>query len=421
MTVNRRLKDRFGLFTIGAVLMVGCLALVSSEALAGSYTDKSYHDSGEIHTYKKPQQRSYTGPFDYGAKPAVYQAPAPKPSGRCNEFVFDATKSHDIDGQKLSVLWDFGDGTTSTEPVVRHVFDKPGEYSVTLTVKDSSGMICDTGVATTRVQPGFPPIVVCGEDKQVCLGETVAFDGSGTQVFAPSTYTWDFGDGSTGEGVKGTHTYEKPGVYRVILTVDDGKGTACSKGSCVLRVTVWDRVAVQLVDAPSTSCVGRTVTFRANVTGASKLWWDFGDGSTWEGGSTATHTYQKPGNYSVSVKADNGTGSACSVATDVKPIRVFGAPIANAGDNLACCLGKEVIYDGSKSIDPNGTGLSYHWDMGDGTTAEGARVTHTYQKVGNYRVVLTVKDSSGSECGMSSSSFVAVVNAQPEAIIEVRQ
>jgi microbial collagenase len=43
-------------------------------------------------------------------------------------------------GNPVSVHWDFGDNTETDEPSPIHVFDDPGTYTVTLTVRDSSGV-----------------------------------------------------------------------------------------------------------------------------------------------------------------------------------------------------------------------------------------------------------------------------------------
>lgn len=412
-----------GLWKGLALVMVLGIAVIggfAGNAIAGDYTDKSYHSSDGTHIYKHPKQRSFTSPFDYGPRAEVAPAPAPQPTGKCNCFTFDATKSHDVDGQKLTVWWDFGDGTTSDQAIVQHCYDKAGDFNVTLTVKDNSGMVCDTGVNSVRVSPNYPPVVDAGDDAKICLGETVSFDASRTQISGSPKYIWNFGDGETAEGMRVTHTYQKPGTYRVLLSADDGKGTECSTGQDTLTVWVMDRVTISSVEGPSSACTGQTVSFTANGSGGGKYTWDFGDGTTWSGGPAASHSYQKGGKYNVTVTADNGQGSACSTATSGTSIMINSRPIADAGDNVMACVGATAVFDASGSSDPEGDALSYHWDFGDGTTGEGVKVNHAYDKIGNYRVTLTVKDSSGGDCGVSGDSVSATVNAKPEAVIGVR-
>lgn len=403
---------------LGVMMLLSAVTLALGSAVWAGYTEKREQDRGTSIRYKH-RQSSYTSPFHYQPDGAVEQAaPAPK-AGRCNQFTFDATKSYDEDGQKLTYLWDFGDGTTSDKPVVTKVYDKPGDYRVSLTVRDSSGSICGDGVATHTVSPNFPPVPVA-INQEACLGQAMTFDASGSTVSGTPTYKWDFGDGQTAEGVKVTHTYEKPGNYRVILNVNDGKNTECSDASTAITAKVVPSVSV-ILKSPETSCVGRSAVFQADATGgAGKYRWDFGDGTVTEGGSRMSHAYQKGGQYTVTVTADNGQGFPCSMATDAKKITIFESPNADAGDNLVCCVGKEAIFDASKSSSPTGSKLTYRWDFGDGTSSDQVKTTHVYSKPGNYRVILTVKDDSNSECGMDSDSFVAGVNTQPAAVIDVR-
>ncbi len=392
---------------------------VSMPALAGDWTDKSVHDPGELNTYKRPNQKSFTGPFDYSPMAAVHSTPAPSPAGKCNQYTFDATKSFDVDRQKLSVMWDFGDGTTSDQAVVTKTYEKAGDYNVALTVKDNSGQECDTNSTSTKVSVNFPPTCSAGDAKQSCVGENVSFDASASTASGPATYKWDFGDGSMGEGMQASHAYEQAGSYRVRLMIDDGKATQCSLASCGTTVNVAERVTVDLT-GPDATCTGRTASFNANGSGNAKYHWDFGDGVVSDGGSSASHRYEKGGSYTVTVTADNGSGSSCSVATASHPIKVSSAPIADAGENVACCVGKSTSFDASGSKATDGGSLTYHWDFGDGQTSDEKTTTHVYEKNGNYRVALTVKDDSGSECGIASDSFVANVNATPEAVIQVR-
>lgn len=57
-------------------------------------------------------------------------------------------------------------------------------------------------------------------------------------------------------------------------------------------------------------------------------------------------------------------------------------------------LGEPITFDGTES---NGTGLSYHWDLDDGTTSTRGRFSRTYTSVGKYQVKLTVTDENGKK------------------------
>ncbi len=69
--------------------------------------------------------------------------------GANDAILFDASASTDPDGDPLTFLWEFGDGSSGSGPKVRHAFAQAGVYRVKLTVDDGTGL--DTGVATTEI------------------------------------------------------------------------------------------------------------------------------------------------------------------------------------------------------------------------------------------------------------------------------
>ncbi len=74
-----------------------------------------------------------------------------------------------------------------------------------------------------------------------------------------------------------------------------------------------------------------------------------------------------------------------------------------------------VDFDGSNSVDPNGDVLAFAWDFGDGNTATGATVSHTYTTAGVYTATLTVDDGNGNSSTESVIITVLEPNIAPEA------
>ncbi len=60
------------------------------------------------------------------------------------------------------------------------------------------------------------------------------------------------------------------------------------------------------------------------------------------------------------------------------------------------CQDLSCDFDGSSSADSDGSIASYSWDFGDGATAIGSTVSHTYATRGTYTVTLTVTDDAGA-------------------------
>jgi len=340
---------------------------------------------------------------------------------------FDGTKSTDPNGDQLSYNWNFGDGSNGEGAKTTHVYGKPGNYTARLSVNDNSGLPCATDNASVNVKLNKAPLADAGQSIATCEANDINFDGSASTGEEGETlaYAWNFGDGTTAQGAKASHSYKKGGQYTATLTVNDGQETPVSEAVDSINVTINSRPVASL-NAVKISCVGNEVVLDASGSSDAdgdslKYSWDFGDGTTASGGSKASHRYTKGGTYKVRVTVDDGKGGDCSSSSTSTTVKVNTPPIANAGPNLVCCEEQNSSFDGSASSDVDGDKLTYSWQYGDGNTGSGAKVSHSYQESGQYRVTLTVDDGSGTSCSSSSSGFVANVNAKPVPVIQFKQ
>jgi parallel beta-helix repeat protein len=128
---------------------------------------------------------------------------------------------------------------------VEYVFKQAKVYTITLTIKDTSGRTGPGGVVTFDVnaQDRSPPTADAGPDIQVEQGETVIFDGSASaDNVGVVAWTWSFTYNDAPRsltGVSQSFTFETAATYIVALTVEDASGLSSSTS---ITVTVEDTI-----------------------------------------------------------------------------------------------------------------------------------------------------------------------------------
>ena len=90
-------------------------------------------------------------------------------------------------------------------------------------------------------------------------------------------------------------------------------------------------------------------------------------------------------------------------------------PIANAsaGEPYKGFVNSEILFDGSRSYDPDGNITKWFWVFGDNTNGTGKTVQHAYSKVGTYTVTLTVTDNLGATNTDTTTCVILQPNKPP--------
>ena len=116
-----------------------------------------------------------------------------------------------------------------------------------------------------------------------------------------------------------------------------------------------------------------------------------------------SHAFEAPGKYLVRLVVTDNSGTQCDSAADVATIRVNAPPVGVIEGELETFFGKAripVFFDATGSYDPDGDPLSFYWDFGDGKSAKGPKVSHSFEKPGLYTVKLRVDDGTGLKSGV---------------------
>ncbi|MCX6269971.1 MAG: PKD domain-containing protein [Bacteroidetes bacterium] len=230
-------------------------------------------------------------------------------NGVSNDFDFYDLSS----GNTIAWAWDFGDGTTSTLQSPSHTFAQQGTYLVCLSIFTSDSCYnnyCES--ITIGGGTGCQAMFYAIPDS---LNPGLTFSFIDISMGNPTSWLWEFGDGTTSALQYPVHTYNSAGFYNVCLTISDVP-TGCQSTFCdTLRVDMPWPCSNYFI----TNAIGLTVEFTGVATGGTAPYtylWDFGDGTT-STLSDPVHTYSILGVYTVIFTTTDATGCTYTSATDV--------------------------------------------------------------------------------------------------------
>jgi PKD repeat protein len=285
----------------------------------------------------------------------------------------------------------------------------------------------------------------------------LSVDGSGSVAGSSpiQRYLWSFGDGTPVDSVSGvttSHTYAAQGNYTIVLTARDQDGradadtTTATIGPQSVPPFAWSNTWL-----PQNASPGAGVVLLASVNPGQPLAsvrgkvradpavlrfdsirgnpiWTFAFSGVAEGNGVIaiSGSASQPSQGGVplevarlfyTVVGANGSGLTTQTSNVIlldpalRPLSLTGLavqestfsvgapnvlPVARANGPYTGVAGVRVSFAATGSNDPDGSIVAFTWDFGDGTTGTGAAPQHTYDIVGPYQAILTVRDNRGT-------------------------
>lgn len=143
--------------------------------------------------------------------------------------------SFDAFGHGETVLWDFGDGETSTSLHPVHTYPQGGDYNVKLTIAADNGDTQVTDKVISVVATPVPSFDYTSSSLELTFYNT---------SLQSASYVWDFGDGETSTEENPVHAYDSSGAYTVTLTATNDDGSISKTTTKV--VTAWSGPIIKL-------------------------------------------------------------------------------------------------------------------------------------------------------------------------------
>lgn len=305
--------------------------------------------------------------------------------------------------------WDFGDNNFSTEQNPVHTYTESGLYNVCLYIS-SDDSSCYSSFCLP-VETGFIQPDSCMNYfwyTADSTGNGYLFEGWSMNS-SVDTWMWDFGDGTIATGQTVMHVFADSNmVHNVCLTTSGAApgGELCTAISCQ---EVFNYIPSPCESFfwyyPDSLNSGYTFEGMANNTQIESWFWEFGDGTT-AIGQTVSHTFANPNeiyNVCLTTTGTDPDGQTCTYTSCQEVYIYIPSPCENYFEAYTND-GSTYSFSGYLL---SGVPADYFWDFGDGTTATGQQVTHTFQFSGDvFNVCLTTIVNMNDTCISTSCQII---------------
>jgi len=286
-----------------------------------------------------------------------------------------------ITSRAETILWEFGDGNSSSEASPMHTYETDGQYEVTVTAMNECGVRIENLIVDIVV---LPVAQFSSDPGLICSGQTVNYTDASSEN--TTSWNWSFPGGTPSTSIEQNPivSYDTPGVYSASLTVGNTAGSATLTSDNIIEV-------ITTPEASYTSDIEGNVLRVSNTTAGTTAAWNFGDGDN-SIQQAQDHIYTANGTYLVRLEVANACGTDIEefeVTIDAYPESAFTVVNTNPA-----CAPHSVTFENNSL-----KGTSFLWQFPGGTPASSVEMNPevTYDEAGDYEVSLEVFNSYGTD------------------------
>ncbi|MBI1220980.1 MAG: PKD domain-containing protein [Bacteroidetes bacterium] len=305
-----------------------------------------------------------------------------------NVFNFSINQSDRV----ASVIWNFGDGNTSTTRQTGYSYNMPGTFEVKLETVNDKG--CK---ATDNIQIEVFDIVKSqasvNQESQCFTGNqfVLQLDQAGNSDL--KNYSFLFSDAAKVLNAPPKHSFANAGekwVQVITTTVHDCKDT-----TTISLHVLADPIAQFTIDS-SLHCetgnkiILNDITKSQNGSITSRMFESEGFSSTTD---FAVFHFSNAGEFIINLQVEDSKG--CKGSTSQK-VQVYPNPQTSFSfDQSGSCIGNKPIQLNNESSISKGNLVSYAWDFGDGTTNTHKNPVKKYTVADAFEISLTTTSDQG--------------------------
>ncbi len=292
-----------------------------------------------------------------------------------------------------------GSPSSSSSTTYQPRFSREGRYTVTLTVRSSSGSEKRARPTTVEVIEEPPKITISCSRSLIEEGESVTCWVSSNSGGEIARYSWSASGGSPSSSSSSTYSpsFSRKGTYTVSLTARNDGGDG--RDSTTVTVERGEEPPQVRVQCPPSAEENERIECTYTLTDgdrATRWSWSDSDGGSGRSSSYSVR-FSSPGTKTVYLVAGNGGGDGRRGQDTVTVVRTPPPP-----DITVRCSPSSIDAGGSVTCEVSNRGgaiTTYEWRARDGSPNRGSSSTYSpsFSQVGQHTVTLTARNAAGHD------------------------